>query len=65
MRIVRSVLGRLRQTRHRVRQRFRIARVDVRHEVRAETFFGTPNAYSRDVGQAVTILMQFWFWPAR
>ena len=26
------------------------------------TFLGTLNVYSRDVGQAVTILMQFWFW---
>ena len=27
------------------------------------TFLGTLNVYSRDVGQAVTVLMQFWFWP--
>ena len=26
------------------------------------TFLGTLNVYSRDVGQAVPILMQFWFW---
>jgi len=26
------------------------------------TFLGTLNVYSRDVGQAVTVLMQFWFW---
>ena len=26
------------------------------------TFLGTLNVYSRDVGQAVTIVMQFWFW---
>jgi lipopolysaccharide transport system permease protein len=26
------------------------------------TFLGTLNVYSRDVGHAVTVLMQFWFW---
>ena len=26
------------------------------------TFLGTLNVFSRDVGQAVTVLLQFWFW---